>query len=96
MRKEKIFADDGKIIRQKTTDPTPVIESAKALRSNDKTTAFGGRDSWHVGRIDAHVLEMWVKEAGLRFDDREAVADLIKRKLLDGDNAAFRVHEGTW
>jgi hypothetical protein len=94
--KEKWFTDDGKVIRQKTTDPNPALDSAKALRSNDKTTMFGGKESWHVARVDAHVLEQWVKEAGLRFDDREAVRDLIKRKLLDGDNAAFRVHEGTW
>ena len=94
MKKEQWFTDGSKVIRQKTTDPTAALDSAAELRSNGLTSF--GKDNWHVGRIDRHVLEVWMKEAGLRMDDREAVADLIKRKLLDGDNAAFRVHQGTF
>ena len=53
-------------------------------------------DSVHVARLDAHVVEMWAKEAGVKWDDQTALRDLVRRKLLDADNAAFRVWEGTF
>lgn len=90
----KAWKDDGKLIVQKKTDPNAALLEVKRARELGGQTPMS--DSWHVGRIDTHILEMWVKEAGLRFDDREAVADLIKRKLLDGDNAAWRVKEGNF
>lgn len=94
MKKEKWFADGSKIIRQKTTDPTPALNSAAELRSNDMTTF--GKDNWHVARIDAHVLEGWMKEAGISLHDRDAVKELIRKKLLSSENAGFRVHQGTF
>lgn len=96
MRKERWFQDGDKIIRHKQTDPTAALQSAEDLRSNDMTTMFGQKDSWHVGRIDMHVLEMWIKEAGLTWDQTHEVGELVKRKLLDGDFAKFRVHGGTF
>lgn len=78
----------------KQTDPTPVLENVKALREAE--TALPMADSVHVARLDAHVVEMWAKEAGVRWDDREAMRDLIRRKLMDGDNAAFRVWQGRY
>lgn len=94
MKKEKWYTDGKKLIRQKTTDPTAALESAAELRSNGLT--HFGNENWHVGRIDAHVFEKWVKEAGLSFSDRDAIKDLIRKKLLDPDNRAFRVHQGTF
>lgn len=94
MRKERFFTQDGKLVYHKQTDPTPVLENVKQLR--DASVQAPLSDSVHVARLDAHVVEMWVKEAGLKWDDRSAVRDLIKRKLLDSDNAAFRVWQGTY
>lgn len=91
---KKIFKDDGKLVIHKKTDPTAVIENVKALRQAEENKAF--QNNWHLARIDKHVLEKWVKEAGLTFDDREAIRDLLKKKLLDSNNAAFRVREGTF
>lgn len=92
--KKEWFMQDGKLVYHKQSDPTPVLDFNASLRANDQTTF--GHENWHVARIPAHLLEKWAKEAGLRFDDREAVRDLIKRKLLDGENAHLRVHEGTF
>lgn len=80
---------------QNTFDPEPVMERAAALRSAGKTTAFGG-DAWHIADIDIRVMDMIIKEAGLKWNDTEAVQDLIKKKLLDGSLSKFRVHEGTY
>lgn len=93
MAQSRWFTDDGKLIHHKQDDPTPVLGLNAQLRSAGKGV-YG--EKWLVGQVPTHVVEMWVKEAGLRFDDREAVRDLIKRKLLDSDNAAFRIQPGTW
>lgn len=94
MRKERLFKQDGKIIFHKQTDPTLALESVKLARHISESGETPMADSWHVGRIDAHVLEMWLKEAGVKFHERDKVREVIRRKLLDGDNAAFRVKDG--
>lgn len=91
--KKRFFEQDGKLVYHKQSDPTAVVESAKA-RQRDGVLGFG--ENWHVGRIPFHLLEKWVKEAGLQLSDREAVRELLKRKLLDSDYKDLRVHEGTW
>jgi len=93
MKNEKWFESDGKIIRQKTTDPNAALERARLLRDADKGN-FG--ESRLIGSIDTHVLEKEVKAAGLKFSDRDAVRDLIKRKLLSGDWDKFRVWKGSY
>lgn len=94
MRKESWTVDGDKLIRHKQEDVEPVLNRAAELRSNGITSL--GKENWHVGSIPKIVLENWVKEAGLRFDDREAVADLIKKKLLSGEFDKLRVHGGTF
>lgn len=93
MRKERLFKQDGKLIFQKVTDPEPALEAVRLAR---EAPALPMADSWHVGRIDAHVLEKWLKEAGVKFHEREKVREVIRNRLLDGDNAAFRVKAGTF
>lgn len=93
MKKEEWFTDDGKIIRKKTTDPTAALDRAALLRSNNMT-GFG--ENWHVGSIDMHVLEAWMKEDGITFDDRPAVQECIRKRLLSNEFNKFRVHEGTF
>lgn len=78
---------------KRTFDVAPVMDSAAALRSAGKTELG---ESWHVGRVDARVLSMWIKEAGLEPSDTHAIEDMLKKKLLDGDFSKFRVHEGTF
>ncbi len=96
MRKEQFFTDGDKLIRQKTTDPTAALESAAQLRSAYQDGNHFAEDHRHIGRIDSHVLEMWMKEAGITLDDREAVGELIKRKMLSNEFSGFRISEGTY
>lgn len=91
MRKDNFFWQDGRLVYHKQTDPTPALESVQVARD---APAQPISDSWHVGRIDAHVLEQWLQEAGVKFSDKAAVRDVIRRKLMSSDNAAFRVKEG--
>ena len=93
MRKDRLFKQDGKLVYHKTTDPTPSLEAVRLAR---EAPSLPMADSWHVGRIDAHVLEMWLQEAGVKFHERDKVREVIRKRLLDGDNAAFRVKSGTF
>ncbi len=43
-----------------------------------------------------HILSQWLKEAGVDWSDRGAAQEVIKRKMLSGDFAKFRVWEGTY
>ncbi len=91
---ERMFKDDGKLVFHKQTDPTAALKSTAAIRSVEDN-AFAA-DNWHVGRIDLHVLEHWLREAGVKMSDRGAVREVIRKKLMDGDNAAWRVRKGSF
>lgn len=91
--KKRFFEQDGNLVYHKQSDPTAVVESAKAL---NRSGATGFDDNWHLARVPMHLLEQWIKQSGIRFDDRQAIQDMLKKKLLDGDFKDLRVHEGTW
>ena len=89
----RAFQDGDEIRLVRAQDAEPILEGIKDLKSNGFT---GTPDFRHVGRIPAVVLEMWLNEAGVSFNDHKAVEEVIHRKLLDGDFAKLRVHEGTF
>lgn len=88
---EFVPGDGDKFFIKNTFDLQPNIDSAAELRSNG---AVGTKDKWHVARIDKRLLDKLVKEAGLKWSDKEAVRDLIDKMLNDGTLSKFRVHEG--
>ncbi len=95
-----VFKDEDKLVVHKQTDPNATLRLAGHARAAHAAgvdlNPYAPSDSWHVGRIDKHVLENWVKDAGVSFSDRQAVSEIIRAKLLDGDFQAFRVKEGTF
>lgn len=72
-------------------DMQPNIDSAAELRSNGM---LGSKDNWHVARIDKRMMDKLIKEAGLTWDDTEAVRDHIFKLLNDGTLSKLRVKEG--
>lgn len=91
----KFIPGDGTQFAIKHTfDMQPNLDSVSALKSSGKVNGALGKDAWHVARIDKRMLDKLVKEAGLRWDDTEAVRDLIDRLLNDGTLSKLRVHEG--
>lgn len=91
---EKAYEEDGKLIIKKSHDFTPVMKQMEEIRRNgvigmngDKTTAS---DTRFIGRVPLALLEMWCKEAGVKWEDTEARGDVLKRKILSGDFDAFR------
>lgn len=89
---ERFFFEGDNLVYHKQTDPTATLELVRMQRD----AALDHGDSWHVGTLDKHVLELWMKEAGIKWSDSDAVTELVRKKLMDSENAAFRVHEGTF
>jgi hypothetical protein len=42
------------------------------------------------------LVNEWIKEAGLTWDDGDAVQDMLNRKLLSGEYSKLRAWEGTF
>jgi hypothetical protein len=92
---EKIHHEDGgnTLVVEKIYDNEPYLDEVKAI----KEAGLGQTGEKRlVGRIPLHILSQWIKEAGLRWDDHDAVREVIKRKMLSGDFDKLRVWEGTY
>jgi len=91
---EQAFEQDGKLIIKQTHDFQPILNKAAMLRSSG---AVGpAKHSKHIASVPMVMVDEWLKEAGVSWDDREAAQQVLKRKLLDGEFAKFRVWEGTY
>lgn len=87
----RAFQDGDEIRLVRVQDAEPILDGIQELRSSGLT---GSEDFRHVGRIPAVVLEGWLNDAGVSFNDHKAVEEIIHRKLLDGEFSKLRVHEG--
>jgi hypothetical protein len=88
---EQITFDGNNLIVKETHDFTPIVDRAKALQSAGMTSLGESR---HVGDVPLKLLEIWLKEAGVKMSDRKAVEEVLKRKLMSGEFSQFRVWEG--
>ena len=87
------FEGDNLIIK-KTFDASHMLNDAKHARETTEN-AFGS-DWKHVGNVDMGMLGAWLKEAGVSWEDTQAVKDVIKRKLMSNEFSALRVWEGSY
>ena len=86
--KDEFVGDGNTVHRVRSYDFQPVIDDVRRI----KNEAHNG-DMWHVGRIPKELLGIWIKEAGLKWTDTEAVQDLVRQKLLSGEFNALRPDE---
>ena len=91
--KEKIIPTESGIEIQKTFDNDVYIEEAKQIR--DQGLGQTGENRL-VGRIPMHLVSQWIKDAGLKWDDKAATQDLIRKKMLSGEFDAFRIWKGSY
>lgn len=91
---EYISEDQGKLLVRREEDVEPILDRAAALRSNGLTGM--GKDNWLIGSIPQIVYVEWMRESGVSLADTEAVKEVLRKKMLDGDFSKFRVHEGTF
>lgn len=86
---ERIVEDDGKLIVDRRQDVQSIIEQNK-IEAAEAPSMFGQMAVRKVGSIPLVVAEQWSRECGAAIGSKE-FALYCKRKLLDGDFAAFRV-----
>lgn len=85
---------DGTFVVESIYDNTQHMERLDQLRQINPHDVLS--DSYMVGSVPLHLFTQWLKEAGVRWDDRDAAREVLKRKLLDGEFKKLRVWEGTF
>lgn len=88
-----IDSGDGKLVQIKTFANDPYIEKAKQLR--DAGAGVKG-ESRCAGIVPMHIINEWLKEAGVKWDDVHARQEVVRRKMLSGEFDKLRVWEGTF
>ena len=91
---EKFSFEDDNLLIKKTFDASHMLYDAKHAR--EVTQNSFGSDYKHVGNVDMGLLGVWLKEAGVSWEDTPAVKDVIKRKLMSNEFQALRVWEGSY
>ena len=92
--KESFHEQDDKLIIKKTHDFGPVLQQMKQIREKGQigmegeTTTAG--ENRFIGRIPLPLMAQWCKEAGVKWDDIHARAEVVKRKILSGEFDDFR------
>lgn len=76
----------GKITLEDVQDVTSVVEQNKALQ---KETFDKRSEMWPVATVPLCVLYQWAVEAGVDMNSKE-FGEVVKKKLNDPDNRAFR------
>lgn len=92
--KESVKFEDDKLIIKKTHDASVALKDAQHAR--EVTDNSFGSDYKHVGNVDMAMLNIWLKEAGVAWNDTQAVKDVIKKKLMSNEFSNLRVWEGKW
>lgn len=86
---ERMIEQDGKLHIQRSQDVQAIIDQNKV--EADLLPSMYGDAAWRkVGSIPFTVAEEWSKECGAGIGTKE-FALYCKRKLMDGDFAAFRI-----
>ena len=86
------FEHDHMVIKQRH-DVSQALKDARAAK--DAGIGMSGENRL-VGFLDGAVLAAWLKEAGVEWSDTEAAKEVVKRKMMSGEFAKFRVWEGSY
>ena len=90
---EKMFIEGDKIVIHEQHDLNPYLKQARMYR--DAGVGMKGEHRL-AGYLPASVVADWAREAGVRFDDKQAMQEIIKKKMLSGEYDKFRVWDGKW
>lgn len=80
--------EDDKIVVSRKQDVQEILDFNKEKQIDGHNRKS---DLRHVGQIPFVVVEMWLKESGLKLGSRE-FTEYVKKKLLSGDYSKLVVH----
>lgn len=92
---DQLIFDDaaGKVIHKKVHSNEPYLDMARQYR--DAGVGMKGEHRL-VGVIPTHLINEWIKEAGISWDEPQAVQEVMRRKILSGEFDKFRVWDGRY
>jgi len=89
---ERMIEQDGKLHVQRKQDVESIIARNK-FEAETAPSMYGDAAIRKVGSIPLTIAETWSRECGAAIGTRE-FALYCKKKLMDGENAAFRIKGG--
>lgn len=90
--KEKFHNNnDGTFVVESVYDNDPILKQNKLYR--DAGVGMTGENRL-AGVLPSHIVMEWAKEAGVKWNDREALKEIIKKKMQSSEFNQFRVWEG--
>ncbi|MES2148590.1 MAG: hypothetical protein V4508_02245 [Pseudomonadota bacterium] len=87
----KIVHQDGKMFVGRSQDCVPIAEYAKRQHNEG---AHGSADMKHAARIPNVIVEKYMNDHGVTFEQFLADPTHIRRVVEDPANAAFRIWKG--
>jgi len=94
VREDITINEKGEIQIASHFDGNQLLRQAQYAREVSPNAV--GSDWKHVGEVTSEMLHIWLKEAGVSWSDPEAVKEVCKRKLMDGEFSQLRNWEGKW
>lgn len=91
--KESARVEDDKLIVEKSYANTPYLERAQQLRETSGGVS-ADKEKWLVGTIPMHLLEQWMKDENVAWDDAAGRQKVILKYLNDPNFKKLRVKEG--
>ena len=88
-----MWMDDNLLIVKNTHSADAALS---AVRNARDTGAMQAGEMRHVGRVPGALIANWLRDAGVKWNDIAARDEVIKRKMLSGEFAAFRNWEGSY
>ena len=82
-----IDGDGDNLIIESSHDVSPVLRKMEQVRQEGTVRTKNGEtsDVRFVGRIPMVMIENWCQEAGVKWGDVHARAEVVKRKILSGE-----------
>lgn len=87
----KIAEQDGKLFVGRTQNCVPIAEDAKRRHNAGQ---FGSSEMRHAARIPNVIIEKYMNDNGVTFEDVMSNPQHIKRIVEDPANDAFRIWKG--
>lgn len=87
------WMDDNLLIIKNTHSADHIMNRLRSAR--DAGLGQSG-EMRHVGTLPIAMVAEWCREAGVKFNDVHARADIVKKKMMSGEFSAFRNWEGSY
>ena len=88
---QKVETDGQTLQINQTHSAQPALDRARRLRETDQRG-----ENRLVASVPMEMVQVWLDEAGVTWDNTEARQEILQRKLLSGEFSKFRVWQGTF